>query len=246
MGTSSSRRGKVTRKTDNTVETLITWASAKLSATRFYNGKGSFEIAMQKVILASGGREKFAGIKRVKKVKALHSLLSFFELAKTTNIREALAQNGILLNDTKSISDSIIEYVNTVVYPDAVSYSDTSNREELTRFALEYYALFDSNAMAWEENQAILNAISDIVCDDLVLEINNTFEEEIPLSLENEDVETTLNQIKVAKANIKNKVEKYLKIYVLISSSVKDIEEYEHNVYYAVLDDYLSGDYGNE
>ena len=246
MGTSSSRRGKVTRKTENSAETPVSWASAKLSATRFYNGNGSFEVAMQKVILASGGLEKFAGTKRTKKVKALHSLLSFFELAKETSIQEALFQNGIQVDGTKSINDLIIEYVNTVVYPDAVSYSDTSNREELTRFALDYYALFDSSTMAAEENQAILNVISDIVCDELVFEINNSFEEEVPLSLENEDVGITLDRIEVAKSNIKSKVEKYSKIYVLKSSSIDDIKEYEHSIYNAVLNDYLSGDFENE
>ena len=246
MGTSSSRRGKVTRQTENKVETPVSWASAKLSATRFYNGNGQFEVAMQKVILASGGCEKFASTKRTKKVKALHSLLSFFELAKEISIQEALSQNGIQVDDTKSINDLIIEFVNTVVYPNAISYSDTCNREELTRFALDYYALFDSNVMATEENQAILNVISDVVCDDLVFEINNSFEEEVPLSLENEDVETTLDRIEVAKSNIKSKVEKYSKVYVLKSSSIDDIEEYEHSIYNAVLDDYLSGDFENE
>lgn len=246
MGTSSSRKGKVTRKSENNVETLISWSSAKSSATRFYNGNGSFEVAMRKVILASGGHEKFASTRRAKKIKALRLLLSFFGLAKETSIQEALSRSGIKVDDTKSISNLIIEYVNTVVYPDAVSYSDTCNREELTRFALDYYALFDSSVMATEENQAILNAIADIVCADLVLEINNSFEEEVPLSLENENVKKTLNQIEAAKSNIKNKVEKYSKMYVLKSGSINDIEEYKNDIYNAVLDDYLSGDFENE
>ena len=246
MGTSSSRRGKVTQQSENEILNEISWQSAKTTATRFFNGTGSFGMAMQKVILAAGGKNKFASAKRVKKAKAFGILLNFFNVARNSSIRDALTKSGIQVDDEKPIQDQIIEYINSVVYPDAISYSDTENREELTSFALQYYELFDSGVMQSEEERVILNALSEIVCDGLVLEIMNSFEGSVPQSLENENIETTIKQMTIAKADVKSKVQKYSKMVSLKSDLKEDVEEYANTIYDAVIDEYLSEDFDDE
>lgn len=242
MGTSSSRNGRVTNNNESAHNIECTWKSAKNSATRFFNGTGSFGVAFQKVIKASGGPESFAAEKRIKKSKALGIVFGFLETVNAVGLRQALTQSGIIVDGEKSNAELITEYINYIVYPDAVSYSDTTNREEIIHFVTECVSIFDEQKMEDEQEHAKIDIFEKFIWDDIASQILNSFEEDVPQAIETNNSDLACKQREKAKKEIFKKVKKCAKNFKLSSMSNSDAISYMDQLYQAVINEYYKGE----
>ena len=250
MGTSSTRRGKNSRninKIDSEISTEVSWQSAKSAATKFFKGSLGFGIVMQKVIQASGGSTYFAANKRNKKAIGYASLLTVVVRASAVGVKQALSEQGHIIDETKTIQELLIDYVSERVCPEATTVEDTSIREELLTSTVQFSELFDAEGFIDLEDEVVVNSIKSIFYRSLVDTLEDAFEQEVPMSIETDQPDQVETNRQSAKRLIGKKVKKYLSAYsrneILNPDKIKDIEL---DIYNSVLNDYQNGDFDED
>lgn len=240
MGTSSSRNGISKDNANKDSDRSVSWKSAKSYATKYYKGNGNFGTAIGKVVAAAGGVSGFSRFGREKKSHSFITLLKFFGTAKQIGLYTALAKLGYSASNKEEANKAIVDYINNDIYPESTTYSDSSNREQLINVALSFCSqLFDDTGMVLAERTIFESYQKQIILKDIADEIEVDFEQFVPMSIENDDVEKTLEIRENQKKLLMNKISSYANVFSYDPDDPNSIDEYKHKIYKTVLTDYL-------